>query len=1252
MASLPMSLGDILHEEYVRLYGPADPLPSRWTLTMDDVADARDLARRLSERFLDAKQDVPPVFANWRNLKGYDPKDRKSVAEEVNAILDTLAPEDGKTRRWLFEHPAFASAKKAPYDGTGDAGDYDAHEVYNVNRQMFDLLFDGATRSAADAHYATVVARIHKRAREEKKLRTALSISGGGIRSATFALGVMQGLAKRGLLEQFDFVSTVSGGGYIGSWLSSWMRRDPWGIRGISAMLTAAPADRLQPEPLPLRHLRAYSNYLTPKLGILSADTWALVATYLRNLLLNWIVLIPLLAGVLAIPRLVVAAVRHPAVDVGGVSSTKFVTILGMLLLAEALLYQVGKRPIADTASEKKSALTDGSFILRCLAPFLAGTFALMLAWAWYLAANPGRQLGPRWFFVASVALCLVAWGVFFARYFSVAVAARRDSITPKRPRLLRLSLELAAALAAGALGGLLGWRLTRLFDDPLAPTKLVDAVRWPINDAGTLSAATAMYVCFAVPLVICVLFLQCALFVGIASQQNHDFDREWWARACGWVLIGGIGWAVLCAVAIYGPVAIHHLPKLLSAAGGGAGLFSLLAGRSSKTNAGQSKEDASASSTAMNLGLAIAVPLFVLWILALISTGTTWALQKTFPEFKPVDASAISADVRRADAASRTYIANVAKLPAKIVEKPVANVPRVRSLEHLRLVQNSDPWALLLLVLGLPSVALLISRFIGVNVFSMHAMYRNRLVRAYLGASRWSRRPNAFTGFDADDNLEMHDLRPEYIWVYSFRDADGAYLALKNAAAGTRLAFLWAAKKEQLADVPATTEARARAVSQSLNALIATRDLPREFDPKTPAADRAQRPLRNRRFIEKAFDDALYPSPMPLLCADDLLVPAAQFLAQAGLTLLGEVNEIIATKTLATDPAFSGLTVDARPFTWSTIDGVHRMLDNRLRIEAKFPGTLKPLANARPMHVINVTLNLTSGADLAWQERKAESMTVSPLASGNRNLGYRDTRDYGEISLGTAVTISGAAASPNMGYHSSPALAFLMTLFNVRLGWWLGNPGLAGNGPLETYRRRNPRSSIIPFLREATGNSDDTYGYVYLSDGGHFENLGIYEMVLRRCHCIVVTDAGADPKYIYDDLGNALRKIRIDLGVPIDIDDIGIIPPDKKKRTPEKYCAVGTINYKAVDGEDAENGRLLYIKPVVYKKGPRDVLNYAMNSPTFPHETTGDQFFSESQFESYRRLGLYAVDQIAAYAKDMTLCGLITAADETIKTS
>src|SRR5581483_8638143 len=130
-------------------------------------------------------------------------------------------------------------------------------------------------------------------------------------------------------------------------------------------------------------------------------------------------------------------------------------------------------------------------------------------------------------------------------------------------------------------------------------------------------------------------------------------------------------------------------------------------------------------------------------------------------------------------------------------------------------------------------------------------------------------------------------------------------------------------------------------------------------------------------------------------------------------------------------------------------------------------------LAGQKPLHVVNIALNLVSGDNLAWQQRKAESFTVTPLHAGSARLGYRRAAAYAKnekglgISLGTAVAISGAAASPNMGYHSSPAVTFLLTLFNARLGWWLGNPGAAGDS---TFDRDSPRFAIRPLLAETFG--------------------------------------------------------------------------------------------------------------------------------------------------------------------------------------
>ena len=165
-------------------------------------------------------------------------------------------------------------------------------------------------------------------------------------------------------------------------------------------------------------------------------------------------------------------------------------------------------------------------------------------------------------------------------------------------------------------------------------------------------------------------------------------------------------------------------------------------------------------------------------------------------------------------------------------------------------------------------------------------------------------------------------------------------------------------------------------------------------------------------------------------------------------------------------------------------------------------------------------------------------------------------------------------------------------------------------------------------------GNTTDRYKYVNLSDGGHFENLGLYEMVLRRCHYIVVSDAGEDPECSFADLGEAIRKIRIDFGIPIDFEPMTIYPRSairalKRDRQEGHNCAIGRIQYSAVDGSTAPDGIILYIKPACYGDEPRDIYEYFKRSVTFPHESTADQFFSESQFESYRMLGAHTMEKL-----------------------
>ncbi|HYH20421.1 MAG TPA: patatin-like phospholipase family protein [Azospirillum sp.] len=314
---------------------------------------------------------------------------------------------------------------------------------------------------------------------------------------------------------------------------------------------------------------------------------------------------------------------------------------------------------------------------------------------------------------------------------------------------------------------------------------------------------------------------------------------------------------------------------------------------------------------------------------------------------------------------------------------------------------------------------------------------------------------------------------------------------------------------------------------------------------------------------------------------------------------------------------------------------------------------------------VVNVALNLTRSDRLAWQERKAMSFTFTPLASGSAQLHTdgaaltaRDRQDpcrtpagayvpsslYGGsvrgnrpgethrkagVSLATAITISGAAASPNMGYHSSPATAFLMTLFNVRLGAWLANPAITkpffGRSPVDLWQQSGPPVALWPLVSELLGRTDERGRFVYLSDGGHFENLAVYEMLRRRCRYIIVSDAGCDPDCTFEDLGNLVRKAYIDHDVTIEFTAMRLAA--RKAAGPNTLAfAYGTITYPE-DG--APKGEILYVKPSYFGDMPVDVRAYAEAHEDFPHESTGDQWFSESQFESYRRLGYFLMSTL-----------------------
>jgi hypothetical protein len=352
------------------------------------------------------------------------------------------------------------------------------------------------------------------------------------------------------------------------------------------------------------------------------------------------------------------------------------------------------------------------------------------------------------------------------------------------------------------------------------------------------------------------------------------------------------------------------------------------------------------------------------------------------------------------------------------------------------------------------------------------------------------------------------------------------------------------------------------------------------------------------------------------------------------------------------------------RPDAYTNFDPTDDLYLDDLLPEAVRNGTV-PLDDKHtgPFPIINAALNRTavntarrsgSHADasvvsqqreiaetLAFQERKAESFTMTPFHCGSITTKYCDTRkfDY-HVKLGTAMAVSGAAVSPNMGYQSDPAQAAFLTAFNVRLGSWFVNPRRAG---------KPPRARLLRPLRylghELVGHSTATAPYVYVSDGGHFENMGVYELIRRRCRFIIAIDTWADPDAKYENLGRLVRLVRVDMGIHIEINtEETVIGPNKLAM---QHFAVGRIHYGDVHHPDpndkeadvplydpnfcypANQGVLIYLKPALTGDEPQDLLNYRAENPQFPQHPISDQFFDEAQFESYRRLGLHTVDKL-----------------------
>jgi hypothetical protein len=931
---------------------------------------------------------------------------------------------------------------------------------------------------------------------------SGLCFSGGGIRSATFCLGVLQALAGAKKLCKFDYLSTVSGGGYIHEWLASWIARDPGRIQRVQDRLTPIPEHGSPARwPNQILWLRRYSSYLTPRQGILSADTWTMIAIWFRNTFLNQIVLFSFLACCVLGMRVLTYCFLPPQPDGASApalidsaswpNGSLYAVLLGLLILLGGVFGSVlpmGRALRSVTQEDKKHALGDKCVLLSIVLP------SCLLA---ILAA-------------------LEAAGRFSIQtYFHLPLL------------LTSLLVYVVAILFAMTLGGEAPETFDRLVDEDNAQRSQQSGSKTPqASEDDSLSGKAKLFA-----ILMCVVAVACAAAAyAPAIYLNYSSDLPSHSSAAERIHEAASGIVNYFEDAAYKTPPSVSVQQAVTAAGESVSRLSM------QVTVDKGKRAAADSCDAYRL-MAVLLPalfLFMQFLAIRLQLGMigrfytesrrewlgrlggwsaifacVWMLLSAVALFGPwvvrwfcqpamlrwawggLSMLAVHAVTLYAGGSSKSdgkpkQGALLGYGPLDLVG--IAGAPLcILSLLLLvsGLVDQAQKWAiwqpypLFFSLLGAAAIFFLFGWRIDVNFFSMHGFYRDRLSRCYLGATNSSRFPDPFTHFDEHESGSHKDILVSELLPGSF--------------GGT-----------------------------------------------------------------KFRDGKPYNGPFPIFCS---------------------------------------------------------------------------------------TVNLTFGEELGCQERKGASFAFTPLYSGyhvgwtaeksskdgTSFNGFVPTRTYayssGGISVSTAVAISGAALNPNMGYNSSPPLAFLMTLFNVRLGWWLANPRKPKVWPA-AENKPTPQFGIFWLLRELFGQVEENSNYVCLSDGGHFENMGLYELVRRRCKYIVICDAEQDSNTVFQGIGDAIAKCRTDFGAEIDLDLRSLISDPITKHSAEHF-RVGTIRYPAPPHapSDKEFGRkyegtVVYLKTTMVGDETADLLHHKRACPDFPQDSTLNQWFTESQFESYRRLG------------------------------
>lgn len=321
---------------------------------------------------------------------------------------------------------------------------------------------------------------------------------------------------------------------------------------------------------------------------------------------------------------------------------------------------------------------------------------------------------------------------------------------------------------------------------------------------------------------------------------------------------------------------------------------------------------------------------------------------------------------------------------------------------------------------------------------------------------------------------------------------------------------------------------------------------------------------------------------------------------------------------------------------------------DGRLRAEARPYSALYELSQCQPPHLpkflICAAVNISdygataTGTNVGGFVFSADEIggpvTYSmPTTAYEASVGRR-ARDF---TLPAAMSISGAAVSPSMGKMTRPPIRFLLALLNVRLGVWIPNPRriLLADELADRFDRKlapdakrplvpiSPRPSYL--LRELFGRNHLDARFIYVSDGGHYENLGLVELLRRGCTTIWCVDASGESIDTFGTIADAVSIARSELSVDIDVDP-RVMAPDPAATGAAARFVRRTHVICPVHYHDGTEGRLVIVKAGVPEDAPADVLQAHASWKSFPCDPTSNQLYTARRFDAYRALGYFSM--------------------------